>query len=76
MLARKKGAGKESVVALLKEATEVHFQHLEGLPHGVDYLQRLNLNFLLEVIGIHVAESQVLFLFILFYMFKQYGAYS
>ncbi|XP_062848130.1 tetratricopeptide repeat protein 21B [Trichomycterus rosablanca] len=58
MLANKKRAVQEIVVALLKEATEVHFQGLRGLPHGVDYLQRLNLNFLLEVVSMHVADSQ------------------
>lgn len=60
MLATKKGAEQNSVVSLLKEATELHFQTLQGLPHGVDYLQRLNLNFLLQVVSIHIANSQVL----------------
>lgn len=67
ILATKKGADQESVVALLKEATELHFQTLQGLPHGVEYLQRLNLSFLLQVVSMHLADSQVfLFLFLLF----------
>uniref|UniRef100_A0A8B9RLV5 Tetratricopeptide repeat domain 21A n=1 Tax=Astyanax mexicanus TaxID=7994 RepID=A0A8B9RLV5_ASTMX len=59
ILAQKKGAAEERVVALLKEATELHLQTLRGLPHGVDYLQRLNLNFLLQVVSMHLANSQV-----------------
>uniref|UniRef100_A0A8B9LSI0 Tetratricopeptide repeat domain 21B n=1 Tax=Astyanax mexicanus TaxID=7994 RepID=A0A8B9LSI0_ASTMX len=62
ILAQKKGAAEERVVALLKEATELHLQTLRGLPHGVDYLQRLNLNFLLQVVSMHLANSQVCFL--------------
>ncbi|XP_017334508.1 tetratricopeptide repeat protein 21B [Ictalurus punctatus] len=58
ILATKKGADQESVVALLKEATELHFQTLQGLPHGVEYLQRLNLSFLLQVVSMHLADSQ------------------
>ncbi|KAK3551904.1 hypothetical protein QTP70_031550 [Hemibagrus guttatus] len=58
ILATKKGAAQENVVALLKVATELHFQTLQGLPHGVDYLQRLNLSFLLEVVSMHLASSQ------------------
>ncbi|XP_036445416.1 tetratricopeptide repeat protein 21B [Colossoma macropomum] len=58
LLAQKKGAAQESVVALLKEATELHLQALRGLPHSVDYLQRLNLNFLLQVVRMHLANSQ------------------
>ncbi|KAG9276270.1 tetratricopeptide repeat protein 21A [Astyanax mexicanus] len=58
ILAQKKGAAEERVVALLKEATELHLQTLRGLPHGVDYLQRLNLNFLLQVVSMHLANSQ------------------
>ncbi|XP_026769717.3 tetratricopeptide repeat protein 21B [Pangasianodon hypophthalmus] len=58
ILATKKGAAQESVVALLKEATELHFQTLRGLPYGVDYLQRLNLSFLLQVVSMHLAISQ------------------
>uniref|UniRef100_A0A8B9RLT8 Tetratricopeptide repeat domain 21A n=1 Tax=Astyanax mexicanus TaxID=7994 RepID=A0A8B9RLT8_ASTMX len=54
ILAQKKGAAEERVVALLKEATELHLQTLRGLPHGVDYLQRLNLNFLLQVVSMHL----------------------
>ncbi|KAF7708887.1 tetratricopeptide repeat protein 21B isoform X2 [Silurus meridionalis] len=58
ILAMKKGADQESMVAMLKEATELHFQTLKGLPHGVDYLQRLDLNFLLQVVNMHLANSQ------------------
>uniref|UniRef100_A0AAR2K0A0 Tetratricopeptide repeat domain 21B n=1 Tax=Pygocentrus nattereri TaxID=42514 RepID=A0AAR2K0A0_PYGNA len=58
LLAQKKGAAQESVVALLKEATELHLQALRGLPHSVDYLQRLDLNFLLQVVRMHLANSE------------------
>ncbi|XP_060776687.1 tetratricopeptide repeat protein 21B [Neoarius graeffei] len=58
ILARKNGTAEENVVALLKEATELHFQTLRGLPHGVDYLQRLNLHFLLQVVSMHLTSSQ------------------
>lgn len=67
ILARKNGTAEENVVALLKEATELHFQTLRGLPHGVDYLQRLNLHFLLQVVSMHLTSSQVLFCLLLFF---------
>ncbi|XP_053350629.1 tetratricopeptide repeat protein 21B [Clarias gariepinus] len=58
ILATKRGAAQDSVMALLKEATELHFQTLQGLSYGVDYLQRLNLSFLLDVVSMHLARSQ------------------
>ncbi|XP_066538772.1 tetratricopeptide repeat protein 21B [Hoplias malabaricus] len=58
LLAQKKDAVWESVVHLLKEATELHLQDLRGLPYGVEYLERLNLNVLLHVVRMHLDNIQ------------------
>uniref|UniRef100_A0A672MMD5 Tetratricopeptide repeat domain 21A n=1 Tax=Sinocyclocheilus grahami TaxID=75366 RepID=A0A672MMD5_SINGR len=44
------GAGEETVMHLLKDATERHFSALRGLNYGVEYLQMLDLNFLLQIV--------------------------
>uniref|UniRef100_A0A672MGE8 Tetratricopeptide repeat domain 21A n=1 Tax=Sinocyclocheilus grahami TaxID=75366 RepID=A0A672MGE8_SINGR len=49
LLGRKQGAGEETVMHLLKDATERHFSALRGLNYGVEYLQMLDLNFLLQI---------------------------
>ncbi|XP_076827471.1 tetratricopeptide repeat protein 21B [Brachyhypopomus gauderio] len=58
MLAQKQGADQGKVAGLLKEAVELHLQMLQGLPRGVDYLQRLNILFLLQVVSMHLDSSQ------------------
>ncbi|XP_066572827.1 tetratricopeptide repeat protein 21B [Amia ocellicauda] len=51
----KRGAGQEAVSALLKEAAELHFLAIEGLPLGVEYFERLDPAFLFEIVKIHLA---------------------
>ncbi|XP_026858776.2 tetratricopeptide repeat protein 21B [Electrophorus electricus] len=58
MVAQKKGVDHDKVAGLLKKAVDFHLQTLQGLPHGVDYLQRLDIIFLLQVVNMHLASSQ------------------
>uniref|UniRef100_A0AAY5F632 Tetratricopeptide repeat domain 21A n=1 Tax=Electrophorus electricus TaxID=8005 RepID=A0AAY5F632_ELEEL len=60
MVAQKKGVDHDKVAGLLKKAVDFHLQTLQGLPHGVDYLQRLDIIFLLQVVNMHLASSQPL----------------
>ncbi|KAK1171978.1 tetratricopeptide repeat protein 21B-like isoform X1 [Acipenser oxyrinchus oxyrinchus] len=50
VLASKQGQDEEAVSTLLKEALELHFSALEGLPLGGEYFEKLNPAFLLEVV--------------------------
>ncbi|CAL8321389.1 unnamed protein product [Merluccius merluccius] len=50
VLARRRCRPQEEVVALLNEAVDTHLTTLQGLPLGVDYLEKLNPDFLLGVI--------------------------
>ncbi|XP_015209733.2 tetratricopeptide repeat protein 21B isoform X1 [Lepisosteus oculatus] len=54
ILASKKGEGQEAVSALLKEATELHFSAIEGLPLGVEYFEKLNPAFLFDIVKTHM----------------------
>ncbi|XP_036378258.1 tetratricopeptide repeat protein 21B [Megalops cyprinoides] len=58
MLAHKRGAGADVVSSLLKEATELHFSAIQGLPLGVEYFEKLNPAFLFEVVKTHLAVCQ------------------
>ncbi|KAJ8418796.1 hypothetical protein AAFF_G00002950 [Aldrovandia affinis] len=58
MLACKSGAGQEVVGTLLKEAAELHFSAIQGLPLGVKYFEKLNPAFLFEVVKTHLAVCQ------------------
>ncbi|XP_016092333.1 tetratricopeptide repeat protein 21B-like [Sinocyclocheilus grahami] len=58
LLGRKQGAGEETVMHLLKDATERHFSALRGLNYGVEYLQMLDLNFLLQIVCMHLESKQ------------------
>ncbi|XP_051970203.1 tetratricopeptide repeat protein 21B-like [Xyrauchen texanus] len=58
VLSRKRRAGGQTEIQLLKEATELHFLTLRGLNYGVEYLQNLNLNFLLQIVCLHMESNQ------------------
>ncbi|KAM6178880.1 tetratricopeptide repeat protein 21B [Rhynchocyon petersi] len=50
VLAMKKNKRQEEVINLLNEVLDTHFSHLENLPLGIEYLEKLNPDFLLEII--------------------------
>ncbi|KAM4605930.1 tetratricopeptide repeat protein 21B-like [Polymixia lowei] len=58
LLARKKEAGVEVVSPLLKEATEIHFLSLRGLPLGPEYFHLLHPNFIFQVVNLHLSYFQ------------------
>ncbi|XP_056653199.1 tetratricopeptide repeat protein 21B isoform X3 [Monodelphis domestica] len=50
VLAMKKHKGQEEVINLLNDVLDIHFSNLQALPLGVQYFERLNPDFLLEII--------------------------
>uniref|UniRef100_A0A8D0ECK0 Tetratricopeptide repeat domain 21B n=1 Tax=Salvator merianae TaxID=96440 RepID=A0A8D0ECK0_SALMN len=50
VLAMKKQKGQEEVVSLLNDVLDAHFSSLQGLPLGVEYFEKLNPDFLIEII--------------------------
>ncbi|XP_006977219.1 tetratricopeptide repeat protein 21B isoform X1 [Peromyscus maniculatus bairdii] len=50
VLATKKNSRQEEVINLLNDAVNTHFSHLEDLPLGIQYFEKLNPDFLLEVV--------------------------
>ncbi|XP_029461519.1 tetratricopeptide repeat protein 21B isoform X2 [Rhinatrema bivittatum] len=50
VLAMKRHKRQEEVIHLLNDVLDTHFSSLQGLPLGVEYFERLNPDFLLEVI--------------------------
>ncbi|XP_057279730.1 tetratricopeptide repeat protein 21B isoform X2 [Pezoporus wallicus] len=50
VLAMKKQKRQEEVIALLNDVLDTHFSSLCGFPLGVEYLEKLNPDFLLEII--------------------------
>ncbi|XP_064419793.1 tetratricopeptide repeat protein 21B [Latimeria chalumnae] len=50
VLAVKRNRGQEEVINLLNDAVDTHFSSLQGLPLGVQYFEKLNPDFLLEII--------------------------
>ncbi|MGH0119571.1 UNVERIFIED_CONTAM: hypothetical protein FKN15_032396 [Acipenser sinensis] len=50
VLAVKKHRAQDEVIHLLNDATDIHFSALQGLPLGVQYFERLNPDFLLEIV--------------------------
>ncbi|XP_018767037.3 tetratricopeptide repeat protein 21B isoform X2 [Serinus canaria] len=50
VLAMKKHKRQEDVVALLNDVLDTHFSSLHGFPLGVEYFEKLNPDFLLEII--------------------------
>ncbi|XP_015214562.1 tetratricopeptide repeat protein 21B isoform X1 [Lepisosteus oculatus] len=55
VLAAKKYKSQEEVINLLNDAMDTHFSALQGLPLGVEYFERLNPAFLLEIIKEYIA---------------------
>ncbi|KAL4636202.1 tetratricopeptide repeat protein 21B [Arapaima gigas] len=55
VLAAKKHRSVEEVSALLNDAVDTHFSGLHGLPLGVEYFEKLNPDFLLEIIKEYIA---------------------
>ncbi|XP_051814487.1 tetratricopeptide repeat protein 21B isoform X2 [Acanthochromis polyacanthus] len=55
VLAVKKRRSQEEVTNLLNDAVDTHFSSLQGLPLGVEYLERLNPDFLLEIVKEYLA---------------------
>ncbi|XP_053733860.1 tetratricopeptide repeat protein 21B isoform X1 [Synchiropus splendidus] len=55
VLAVKRRRPQEDVNKLLNEAVETHFSTLQGLPLGVEYFQKLNPEFLLEIVREYLA---------------------
>uniref|UniRef100_A0A669Q528 Tetratricopeptide repeat protein 21B n=1 Tax=Phasianus colchicus TaxID=9054 RepID=A0A669Q528_PHACC len=50
VLAMKKQKRQEEVIALLNDVLDTHFSSLHGFPLGVEYFEKLNPDFLLEII--------------------------
>lgn len=69
-MARKQKADEETVIQLLKDATELHFSALRGLNYGVEYLQMLDLNFLLRIVCMHLESKQVYTSFLILLYFR------
>lgn len=61
ILSRKQKADEETVIQFLKDSAELHFSVLRGLNYGVEYLQMLDLNFLLRIVRMHLESKQVLY---------------
>ncbi|XP_066543938.1 tetratricopeptide repeat protein 21B isoform X2 [Amia ocellicauda] len=55
VLAIKKCKPQEEVINLLNDAMDTHFSALQGLPLGVEYFEKLNPDFLLEIIKEYIA---------------------
>ncbi|XP_053264599.1 tetratricopeptide repeat protein 21B isoform X3 [Podarcis raffonei] len=50
VLAMKKNKRQEEVITLLNDVLDTHFSSLQGLPLGVEYFEKLNPDFLIEII--------------------------
>ncbi|XP_069791436.1 tetratricopeptide repeat protein 21B isoform X2 [Narcine bancroftii] len=57
VLAVKKHKGQDEVMNLLNDAVDTHFSSLQGLPLGIHYYEKLNPDFLLEIIHQYLAFS-------------------
>jgi len=51
----KKRRSQEEVTNLLNDAVDTHFSTLHGLPLGVEYFEKLNPDFLLEIVKEYLA---------------------
>ncbi|XP_066201690.1 tetratricopeptide repeat protein 21B isoform X1 [Saccopteryx leptura] len=50
VLAMKKNKRQEEIVNLLNDVLDIHFSQLQDLPVGIEYFEKLNPDFLLEII--------------------------
>ncbi|XP_053283448.1 tetratricopeptide repeat protein 21B-like [Pleuronectes platessa] len=55
LLAVKTCRPQEEVTNLLDEAVDKHLSNLQGVPLGVEYLEKLNPDFLLEIVKVYLA---------------------
>ncbi|XP_062313935.1 tetratricopeptide repeat protein 21B [Osmerus eperlanus] len=55
VLAVKRRRPQDEVSTLLNEAVDTHFSTLQGLPLGVDYFEKLNPDFLLNIVKAYLA---------------------
>uniref|UniRef100_A0A8C4RW38 Tetratricopeptide repeat domain 21A n=1 Tax=Erpetoichthys calabaricus TaxID=27687 RepID=A0A8C4RW38_ERPCA len=55
VLSARKDKGEQVVNALLNEAIQLHFSGMEGLPLGMEYFEKLNPSFLLNVVKEYLA---------------------
>ncbi|CAG5865561.1 unnamed protein product [Menidia menidia] len=55
VLSLKKRRSPEEVTNLLNDAVDTHFSSLQGLPLGVEYLEKMNPDFLLEIVKEYLA---------------------
>lgn len=61
VLAMKKQKGPEEIITLLNDILDAHFSSLQGFPLGVEYFEKLNPDFLLEIVKeyLHFCPKQV-----------------
>lgn len=59
VLAVKRRRSQEEVTNLLNDAVDTHFSHLQGLPLGVEYFEKLNPDFLMEIAKEYLALCPV-----------------
>uniref|UniRef100_A0A673GRS8 Tetratricopeptide repeat protein 21B-like n=1 Tax=Sinocyclocheilus rhinocerous TaxID=307959 RepID=A0A673GRS8_9TELE len=52
---------RKKIIIIKNNATELHFSALRGLNYGVEYLQMLDLNFLLQIVCMHLESKQTIF---------------
>ncbi|KAF7660541.1 hypothetical protein LDENG_00280090 [Lucifuga dentata] len=55
VLAMKKRRSQDEVANLLNDAVDTHFSTLQGLPLGVEYFEKLNPEFLLEIVKVYLS---------------------
>lgn len=57
----KKNKRQEEVITLLNDVLDAHFSSLQGLPLGIEYFEKLNPDFLIEIIKeyLNFCPSQV-----------------
>lgn len=51
----KKCRPQEEVTKLLNDAVDTHLSKAQGLPLGVEYFEKLNPEFLLDIVKVHLA---------------------
>ncbi|XP_027691709.1 tetratricopeptide repeat protein 21A isoform X1 [Vombatus ursinus] len=55
LLASKKHKSEQAATALLREAAELHFSSMQGLPLSIEYLEKLNPAFLVNIVKEYLA---------------------
>ncbi|MEQ2181511.1 hypothetical protein GOODEAATRI_012341, partial [Goodea atripinnis] len=72
VLARKKHQPQAEVTNLLNDAVDTHFSSLQGLPLGVEYLEKMNPDFLLEIVKEYLAlcpsKAQLVVLLLMWFL--------